>query len=249
LIAGLGSLGSVAAVQLAPWVSRLVLVDPDRVELANLVRQTYTQRQVDEYKAAALALALSAAHPGLECEAVITSLTQEEQVVDLIRMHDVTAALVTTGGHADFAIARALRSQAIPHVIGRCYSRGRFWEGVVVDGAAGPSYEQVRREAAAGPVAAPTPEEIASYGAVGELAGEPATAMETGWAALWLARLTMQMMAPANRREGWLLARLAAGATCFIGGVDVEHGDEGPAYGIRVPGQVHAWSIGEIGNS
>jgi hypothetical protein len=170
-------------------------------------------------------------------------------VVDLIREHEVTAALVTTGTHADFALARALRAQGVPHVAGRCYARARFWEGIVVDGTAGASYEQVRRGVAAGPVAAPTPEELAAYGATGELAGEPATAMETGWAALWLARLTAQMMAPANLREGWLLARLAAGATCFVGGVDVEQGKEGPAYGIRVPGQVHAWSIDEIEDS
>lgn len=249
LIAGLGSLGSVAAVQLAPWVKRLVLVDPDRVELANLVRQAYMHEQLGDDKATALARTLRSAHPGLACEPLVAALTHEEQVADLIRGHDVTAALVTTGTHADFAVARALRAKGIAHVVGRCYARARFWEGIVVDGAEGPSYEHVRREVAAGPAAAPTPEEIAAYGAVGELAGEPATAMETGWAALWLARLTSQMMAPANLREGWMLMRLAVGATCFVGGVDVEQRDEGPAYGIHVPGQVHAWSIEEIGTS
>jgi hypothetical protein len=72
--------------------------------------------------------------------------------------------------------------------------------------------------------------------------------METGWAAAWLARLTAQIMQPLPLREGWFLARLAAGASCFIGGVVVEREAQGAAYGVSVPGMVHAWSIEEIGS-
>ena len=246
LIAGLGSLGSVAAQQLAPWVKGLVLVDPDRVERVNLVRQASSHHALGQPKATALADALSVVHPGLQCEPLVISLDNEEIVDDIIEAYGVTTALVTTGTHADFAISRGLRCQGVAHVVGRCYPRGRFWEGIVVDGTVGPSYEEVRRRVMAGPLAAPTPEEIVAYGAVGELVGEPATAMETGWAAMWLARLMAQMMNPITLREGWLLARLAAGATCFIGGVGVEQGDHGLAYGISVPGQVHAWSTAQI---
>jgi hypothetical protein len=71
--------------------------------------------------------------------------------------------------------------------------------------------------------------------------------METGWAAMWLARLLAQLMRPATLREGWFLARLAAGASCFIGGLVVEMGAGGAAFGVRVPGEIHAWSIEEIG--
>ena len=251
LIAGVGSLGSVAARHLAPWVERLVLVDADQVEMTNLVRQHYTHDQVGEAKAVALAASLSIGVSVPEMIPVVDALTDDAQVAALMRRYDVTAALVTTGTHADFAIARAAHAAGIPHVVGRCYARARFWEAIVVDGAQsgaaqGPTYEQVRRAVAVGPTPAPTPEEIAAYGAVGELAGEPATAMETGWAALWLARLMTQMMTPASLREGWLLARLAAGATCFVGGVVVEMGVEGAAYGVRVPGEIHAWSAAEI---
>lgn len=251
LIAGVGSLGSVAARHLAPWVERLVLVDADHVEVTNLVRQHYTHDQVGKPKAVALAASLSTGVSVPELVPVVAALTDDAQVAALMRHYDVTAALVTTGTHADFAIARAAHAADIPHVVGRCYARARFWEAIVVDGAQvgaaeGPSYEQVRRAVAVGPTPAPTPEEIAAYGAVGELAGEPATAMETGWAAMWLARLMTQMMTPTALREGWLLARLAAGATCFVGGVVVEMGAEGAAYGVRVPGEIHAWSAAEI---
>lgn len=255
LVVGLGSLGSMAARQLAPFVKRLVLVDPDQVEMANLVRQTYTHDQLGEAKAMALAALLRRMQPGLICEAVVDALRDEEETAELIERFGVTAALVTTGTHFDFAITRALRAAGLPHVVGRCYGRARFWEGIVVDGAQGLSYEQVRRGVAAGPAPAPTPEEMAAYGAVGELAGEPATMIETGWAAMWLARLTAQMMMPANLREGWLLARLAAGANCLIGGLVVEEvveesgdtdGAGGAAYGVTVPGEVHAWSVAEM---
>ena len=247
LIVGLGSLGSVAAHALAPWVERLVLVDPDVVETANLVRQGYLHSQLGEAKAVALAAALQTAHPGVVCLPIVAALTDERQVDALIRNNGVSVALVTTGTHADFAIGRALRAAMIPHVVGRCYGRARFWEGIVVDGGAGASHEQVRRQVAAGPTPAPTPEEISAYGAVGELVGEPATAMECGWAAMWLARLTAQLLTPPTLREGWLLARLAAGATCFVGGLVVEQAvGEGVAYGVSVPGEVHAWSIAEI---
>lgn len=249
LVVGLGSLGSVAAQMLAPWVERLVLIDPDVVEMPNLVRQAYSHGQLGEAKAVALANALQAAHPGLVCLPVVAALTDEEGVREIIEAHAVTAALVTTGTHVDFAITRALRAAEIPHVAGRCYARARFWEGIVVDGAAGPSYEQVRRQVAVGPTPAPTPEEVAAYGAVGELVGEPATAMECGWAAMWLARLMAQMMTPVALREGWLLARLATDATCFVGGLVVEQSveQEGLAYGVRVPGEVHAWTVAEVG--
>ena len=56
------------------------------------------------------------------------------------------------------------------------------------EGGGGSSYEEVRQRVVAGPAPEPTPEEVAAYGAVGELAAEPATAMECGWAATWLAR-------------------------------------------------------------
>ena len=249
LVAGVGSLGSVAGQQLAPWVERLVLVDPDCVELTNLVRQAYSYEQIGAAKAVALAQTIHAAHPHVLCDAGVDRLHDEEQVARLINRYGITAALVTTGTHADFAIGRALRDRGIPHVVGRCYGRARFWEGIVVDGERGPSYEEMRRGVAAGPTPAPTPEEVAAYGAVGELVAEPATAMETGWAAMWLARLTQQMMMPRTLREGWLLARLAAGANCFIGGVVVEkgEGENGAAYGVDVAGKIHAWSVAEIG--
>jgi len=166
-----------------------VLVDPDCVEEANLVRQAFMAGQIGQAMADALAKSLRAAWSGVDHVPLVTSLRDEQQVAELITAYGISSALVTTGSEADFAIARALRAAEIPHVVGRCYARACYWEGIVVDGVKGVSHEQMRRQAA------------------GELAAEPATAMEKGWAATWLARLMTQLMTPATLREGWMLAR------------------------------------------
>ena len=82
--------------------------------------------------------------------------------------------------------------------------------------------------------------------APGELVAEPATGVETGWAAAWLARLTLQLGVPHALRARWFLARQAAGANCWIGGLVVEAGEGGAAYAVTTPGQVWAWPVGQI---
>jgi hypothetical protein len=171
-------------------------------------------------------------------------------VAALVERYAITAALVSTGTSADFAITRVLRALDVPHVVGRCYPRARYWEAIVVDGRRGPALEDIRGHLRAGPAPAPTPEQIAAYSDVGALEAEPATLVESGWAAAWMGRLAAQMLAPAGLRERWLLELLATGQTCLIGGVDVEHTPDGPAYAIAQPGEIHAWtrdSIAQVG--
>ena len=258
LVVGLGSLGSIAAQHLAPWVARLLLVDPDVVEPTNPVRQAYPCASVGAAKATMLA-GLLTQQAGPEVIGLVAALTDEEAVRALIEEYDVSAALVTTGTQADFAIARALYAAGLPHLVGRCYPRARYWEGVVVAGpdrlsdrlSYSPSYADVRGAVMAGPWPLPTPEEQAAYGHKEEgpdaLEAEPATLIESGWAAVWLARIMAQLLAPAGLREHWFLAQQAAEARCVIGGVSVEPTPSGPAYGIAAPGQVRAWSMAAIG--
>lgn len=66
-IAGCGGLGSNAAVALArAGVGRLILADPDRVELSNLNRQHYFQNDVGKVKVEALAGHLRAVNPDID---------------------------------------------------------------------------------------------------------------------------------------------------------------------------------------
>ncbi|MBA3470171.1 MAG: ThiF family adenylyltransferase [Herpetosiphonaceae bacterium] len=239
LIAGLGSLGSVAALALADAAERLVIADPDHVDVANPVRQAFAVDTIGQPKASALRTSLLAAGaPAVFAYA--EALETEQQVAALIAEHSITAALVTTGTAADFAIARALRQADLPHVVGRCYPRARYWEALVIDGRRGPALSDLRGHLALGPAPNPTPEQIAAYSDAGALEAEPATLIESGWAAAWLARLVRQLLAPPGLRERWLLELLAAERTCLIGGVQVEPTADGPAYGIALPGQVRA---------
>ncbi|HWQ13802.1 MAG TPA: ThiF family adenylyltransferase [Roseiflexaceae bacterium] len=258
LVAGLGSLGSVAAEHLAPHVAALVLADPDRVDAYNPVRQAYRVADVGRPKAHALrdhlmerwtsreATQRLSAQSAIPVVALDLACTGERQVAELVERHGITAALVVTGAEADFAIARALRALDVPHVVGRCYPRARYWEAVVVDGRRGPALDDIRGRVVPGPAAPLTPEQRAAYSQDGALEAEPATLVESGWAAAWLARIAAQLLAPAGLRERWLLEVLGAGRTCLVGGVGVEHTEHGPAYGVALPGQIHAWGRGSI---
>ena len=240
LIAGLGSLGSVAASYLADSAETIVLADPDDVDAYNPVRQAYPLAAVGRPKAQALRDTLLAAS-ARQVVAIEAALTEEHAVAELAERYGISAALVVTGTAADFAIARALRTRDIPHVVGRCYPRARFWEAIVVDGRRGPALDELRGHILPGPAPAPTPEQIAAYSDAGALEAEPATLIESGWAAAWMARLVGQLLAPAGLRERWMLELLAASQTCLIGGVGIERTPSGPAYAIDLPGQIRAW--------
>ncbi|HYF63720.1 MAG TPA: ThiF family adenylyltransferase, partial [Herpetosiphonaceae bacterium] len=245
LIAGLGSLGSVAALALAETAIGMVIADPDQVDAANPVRQAYPLAAIGQPKAAALAATLRGAGVP-HVVALGQALDDEDAGRRIIAANGVTAGLVATGTAADFAIARALREAGLPHVVGRCYPRARYWEAMIVDGGRGPSLSDLRGHLALGPAPAPTPEQIAAYSDAGALEAEPATLVESGWAAAWLARLAAQLLAPAGLRERWFLDLLAAERTCLIGAAQVEQTQTGPAYAIAQPGQIRALGRGDI---
>jgi hypothetical protein len=245
LIVGLGSLGSVAAIHLVEHTTGFVIADPDHVDIYNPVRQAYPVAAIGRFKAEALGEYLRSLGAG-EVVALPEALIDEAQVEALIERHQITAALIATGTTADFAIARTLRRWDIPQVVGRCYPRARYWEAMLIDGQRGPSLADLRGHLALGPTPPPTPEQRAAYSDAGALEAEPATLIESGWAAIWLARLTAQFLTPPGLRERWFLELLASETTCLVGGVGVEPTVDGPAYGIKQPGQIRAWRRADI---
>ena len=77
-IAGCGGLGSNAAVALArAGVGRLILADPDSVELSNLNRQYFFQSDIGKVKVEALAAHLRAVNPDIELVLHELELTPE----------------------------------------------------------------------------------------------------------------------------------------------------------------------------
>lgn len=76
LVLGLGGLGCAAAQYLAAsGVGRLLLADPDRVELSNLARQVlHSEARLGWLKADSAVAALAALNPGVACQPVATRL-------------------------------------------------------------------------------------------------------------------------------------------------------------------------------
>ncbi|PCN51236.1 adenylyltransferase [Candidatus Geothermarchaeota archaeon ex4572_27] len=90
LVAGVGGLGSAAALYLvAAGVGRVVLVDPERVELSNLNRQVlYWTRDVGKLKVECAAEKLRELNPEVKVEAVPERIT-EDNVRDLVSSVDL----------------------------------------------------------------------------------------------------------------------------------------------------------------
>lgn len=244
LIAGVGSLGSVATHELAPWLERCVVLDDDHVESTNPVRQAFSQADIGKLKVHALQESLGSV--GVGVIPINQALRDETQISRVIQQYQPDVAIIATGTNADFAYARACRMADVPHIVARCYPRARFWEAIVVDGAHGASLSDIRGRVLFGAEPDPTPEQRAAYSDAGALEAEPATIIESGWAAAWVARLARQMLAPPGLRERWMLELLAQGRTCLLGGVAVEQTAHGVAYGITQPLQIRALGVAMI---
>jgi molybdopterin/thiamine biosynthesis adenylyltransferase len=104
LVVGMGALGCPAAVRLAEsGVGTLILVDPDRVEISNLPRQTlYREASVGKAKVDCAARALRRRRSGLRIETHRTALTAEN-AVELVKGADF-AIDATDNVAAKFAI-------------------------------------------------------------------------------------------------------------------------------------------------
>ena len=242
LVAGLGSLGSEAVMQLAPYVKRLIIADPDTVEASNPVRQAFPLAAIGSNKATALAAQLQH-HSHLEAIALPYAL-DATTTRHVLHEWSLDAALVVTGSDADFDIARELYNANVPHLVGRCYPRARYWEAMLIAG--GPAFEALRGHLRLGPVPAPTPEQHAAYSAAGALEAEPATLIESGWAANWMSSLVRELSLPAGLRSRYILEWLHSEHVCILGGLYVEATAYGVAYNIAQPGEVHAWPTDKI---
>lgn len=252
LIVGCGSLGSVAAVRLAPLVEALVLCDPERVAVENPVRQAFSVEDIGRFKAKALAgtcCKLGAKAQGIvrgeedsECGAREFELLLERVNPDLV--------ILTTGTAAEFMAASVLRRRKIRHVAARCYARARYFEIIAVDGDRGPCFHCLREQLHTGPAASLTPEQKARYDPdfrPGELNAEPATILDSGRCADVLARIAFELMKSDAERPEWLRETLLQSRNCFVGANHAEQDELGRwAYGLDAPGKVTTYGAEDI---
>lgn len=94
VIVGCGSVGSyVAEALVRAGVMRLVLIDPDRVEITNLTRTTYTQKDIGDYKTDALNRRLVEIFPDLDLKVVSTKVEMTNLTELLADAHLVVSAV------------------------------------------------------------------------------------------------------------------------------------------------------------
>ncbi len=263
LVLGCGSVGSYLARDVAlAGASRLLLLDDEDVAAANPVRQFYTRQDIGASKTARLAENIGAvasccmavgrrfrldesSSPSLSSRDA--RLGDETEFARLVESEHPDVVVLATGTNADYRAARLLRRMGVAHLVARCYPRARYFEVVLVDGKRGPCYDCVRGHLYTGPIPALTAEQRAAYDAHGgTLVAEPATLVESGWAAAVAARLAMQLALPASARAAWFERCIEEQAVCFIGGNVAERRPNGWAYGISSVGQVVTYGMSDI---
>lgn len=177
-IVGAGGLGAPAALYLAAaGVGRIVLIDPDVVELSNLQRQIlFRTKDVGVDKARAGQGALKALDSQIEVEAVVDRLGQANAE------HLIAGADIVLDGtdnfETRFVVNRACHNLGVPLVSGAV---GR-WDGQVSVFASGPTKKGPSASRAPCyqcfvPTIPPNPEDCAQMGIVGALTGVIGTMM------------------------------------------------------------------------
>ena len=118
-IIGCGSVGSILAESLArAGIKRFVLVDPDHVEIQNLTRSTYLQRDVRRLKVHALKSRLLEIFPDLVVNSIASPVEKLANLKDLIS----DASLVVSAVDSHLASARINR---VAYVIGRSTTKNK----------------------------------------------------------------------------------------------------------------------------
>ncbi len=166
LIVGLGGLGSPAAMYLAAaGVGRLLLADPDRLDLTNLQRQVlYQTADIGGGKAALAATALAALNPEIRLEAIDSAMDRET-----LDQHLPGVDLVldcTDNGQSRQDINRACFAHRLPLLSAAALG----WEGQLAGfdfrAGAGPCYSCLIAEGSPEPVAS-----CATTGVIGPVLG------------------------------------------------------------------------------
>ena len=135
-VIGVGSGGGFAALALAmSGVGHFVLIDPDHLSAANVVRHVADRRYIDQPKAAALADLMQHRNPAVRVDALICTLEDHPEAlagVDLV-------VVGVDDEHPKFAVNAACRAAGLTAVYAGVYERGEGGDVTIIppDNAAG----------------------------------------------------------------------------------------------------------------
>lgn len=208
LVAGLGSVGSYVAEQLArSGVGGLALLDPDVVEPANLARTTYAVEDVARPKPDALARRLLAVAPALRVtlhRSAVEDLPPAE-LDALVRGADLVVA-ATDGTAAQRALDRFAYARGRPALFVGLYAGAEGGEVIVTVPERTPCYLCATRARHAVERTAGAVERRTDYG-TGRLAGEAALGADIQHVSSAAVKLSLSLLQPGAR-----LGALAEGA-------------------------------------
>ena len=214
LIIGLGSVGSRIANELArTGGGSLTLVDPDRVQAANLSRSPYEARDVGRAKVDALARLLKAAAPGIALRRRRMRVNAEGEEWLRGAMTDVDLVIAATDDPAAQLILNRLAAEAgAPSLYIGLTARGHGGEVLLVSPGRTPCY------ACALAVRQAQPSELRpamDYGAA-RLDGEPALGCDVAHVTTAAVRLALSLLAPRDSRLADFAARVIADETTYL---------------------------------
>lgn len=167
----------------------------------------------------------------------------------IIEKYSPNLVVLATAHPAEYRMAEICRQKDIPHIIGRCYNRARWFEITVVDGNKGPCFGCLQGHLYKGVPATLTEEQLTRYDMAGDEANvvqaEPATRIDTARCADIIARFGLQSLQLYAGRAPWFLRMLNEERTCLIGGNYAEfHSETGEwSFGVSAPGGVALYGV------
>lgn len=195
VVVGLGSGGSTVAIELAKaGVGRFTLVDPDRLEEANLIRHECDDRYLGWQKAAAVADLILFRNPDAQIEVLAAdAFTLGEQLAGAVRDADLVAGCTDVEPPKNL-LNRICLEAGVPAVYAGVYARGVGGEVIRCgDGPEDACYAcvtSVLKESAPVPAA----EEELDYGAPAGRSAVPALGLDVRLVALIHAKLCLQTL-------------------------------------------------------
>lgn len=157
--------------------------------------------------------------------------------------------VLATAHPAEYRMADLCRQKNIPHVIGRCYNRARWFEITSVDGESGPCFGCLQGHLYKGAQPSLTEEQLARYDMAGDEANkvqaEPATRVDTARCADSMARFSFQLLQDKAHQAPWFARMLQEERTCMIGGNYAERNIASGewSFGVTSPGGVALYGV------
>ncbi len=194
VIVGMGSVGSVCAVELVKsGFMQFTLVDFDRLELTNIARHACGLKDLGRYKTRAVADLLLDKNPYCTVTSCDWDLTQHPEELEAVVAAADLVLVATDNNHTRFAVNRHAVTHGKPVIFGRARKRAVGGDVLRVRPGETPCYQCIF-----GAFYRNVPEEtsqpVSAYGGTLTMAAEPGLALDIDFISLMMVKLAIQEM-------------------------------------------------------